>query len=125
MFTLYGIKSCDNCRKARKYLTEKAIEFRFHDVRENGLDVAMLQRWASRSEWETLLNRKSLTWRKIPEVDRSGLNEERAFALIIDQPTLLKRPILESEESVVVGFSKQRFDELIGQESREPPGTGQ
>lgn len=117
MLTLYGIKSCDSCRKARKYLTECAVEFRFHDVRESGLDVAMLQRWASYADWEKILNRKSLTWRKIPEVDRSGLNEERAFALIIDQPTLLKRPILESEDSIVVGFSEERFADLTGREA--------
>ncbi len=121
MLTLYGIKSCDTCRKAAKYLTERAIEFRFHDVRESGLDVAMLQRWAGRADWETLLNRKSLTWRKIPEVDRSGLNEERAFALIIDQPTLLKRPILESEDSIVVGFSEERFAELTGRKTWQQP----
>ena len=112
MLTLYGIKSCDTCRKARKYLAEKDIEFRFHDVRDDGLDGSMLQRWAVHADWETLLNRKSLTWRKIPEVDRSGLNQERAFSLIIDQPTLLKRPVLESEDSLVVGFSEERFADL-------------
>ncbi len=75
MLTLYGIKSCDSCRKARKFLTEKGVEFRFHDVRDEGLDAAMLQRWAHYVDWETLFNRKSLSWRKIPEVDRSGLNQ--------------------------------------------------
>lgn len=113
MLTLYGIKSCDSCRKARKFLTEKGVEFRFHDLRDEGLDAAMLQRWAHSVDWETLLNRKSLSWRKIPEVDRSGLNQQRAFSLIIDRPTLLKRPILESEDFLTVGYSEDRFAELL------------
>ena len=109
MLTVYGIKSCDTCRKARKYLAEHDIEFRFHDVRDDGLDIQMLERWGDRIEWEKLLNRQSLTWRKIPEVDRSGMTKERAFALMLDQPTLLKRPVLESDKFMAVGFSEKRF----------------
>ena len=113
MLTVYGIKSCDTCRRARKYLAEHDIEFRFHDVRDDGLDIQMLERWASRMEWEKLLNRKSLTWRKIPEVDRTGMTRDRAFALMIDQPTLLKRPVLESPQFMAVGFSEKRFSEFL------------
>jgi arsenate reductase len=91
MLTVYGIKSCDTCRKARKYLAENDIEFRFHDVRDDGLDIQMLERWSVRIEWQKLLNRQSLTWRKIPEVDREGMTKNRAFALMLDQPTLVKR----------------------------------
>ena len=109
MLTVYGIKSCDTCRKARKYLAENDIEFRFHDVRDDGLDIQMLERWADRLEWEKLLNRHSLTWRKIPEVDRNGMTKDRAFALMLDQPTLIKRPVLESEQFMAVGFSEKRF----------------
>jgi len=109
MLTVYGIKSCDTCRKARKYLAENDIEFRFHDVRDDGLDIQMLERWADRLEWEKLLNRQSLTWRKIPEVDRNGMTKDRAFALMLDQPTLIKRPVLESEQFMAVGFSEKRF----------------
>lgn len=109
MLTVYGIKSCDTCRKARKYLAENDIEFRFHDVRDDGLDIQMLERWGARIEWEKLLNRQSLTWRKIPEVDRNGMTKDRAFALMLDQPTLVKRPVLESEGFMAVGFSEKRF----------------
>src|SRR5210317_1821895 len=109
MLTVYGIKSCDTCRKARKYLAENDIEFRFHDVRDDGLDIQMLERWGGRIEWEKLLNRQSLTWRKIPEVDRAGMTKERAFALMLDQPTLVKRPVLESDQFMAVGFSEKRF----------------
>ena len=109
MLTVYGIKSCDTCRKARKFLAENDIEFRFHDVRDDGLDIQMLERWADRIEWEKLLNRQSLTWRKIPETDKEDLTMDRAFALMLDQPTLLKRPVLESSRFMAVGFSEKRF----------------
>ena len=98
MLTVYGIKSCDTCRKARKYLAEHDIKFRFHDLREDGLDIQMLERWAARLDWERLVNRKSLTWRKIPD---------------LDHPTLLKRPVLESERFLAVGFSEKRFSEFL------------
>ena len=109
MLTVYGIKSCDTCRKARKYLAENDIEFRFHDVRDDGLDIQMLERWGDRIDWQKLLNRQSLTWRKIPEVDRGDMSKERAFALMLEQPTLVKRPVLESDRFMAVGFSEKRF----------------
>ena len=111
MLTVYGIKSCDTCRRARKYLAENDIEFRFHDVRDDGLDIQMLERWSDRIEWQKLLNKQSLTWRKIPEVDRNGMTKDRAFALMLDQPTLVKRPVLESPQFMAVGFSEKRFGE--------------
>ena len=113
MLTVYGLKSCDTCRKARKFLAEKDIDFRFHDVRDDGLDIQMLERWVSRVDWEKLLNRQSLTWRKIPEVERAGIDIDRAFALIIENPTLLKRPVLESETLLAVGFSERRFSDFL------------
>lgn len=112
MLAVYGIMSCDTCRKARKYLSEHDIEFRFHDVREDGIDIEMLERWSERIDWATLLNKKSLTWRKIPEVDRIDIDKDRAFALIVDNPTLLKRPVLESDSFFAVGFSERRFAEF-------------
>ena len=115
MLTVYGIKSCDTCRKARKFLAENDIEFRFHDVRDDGLDIQMLERWADRLEWEKLLNRQSLTWRKIPEVDREDLTRSRAFALMLEQPTLMKRPVLESPKFTAVGFSEKRFGKFLDQ----------
>ncbi len=110
MLTIYGIKSCDTCRKARKYFADHDMELRFHDVRDDGLDIQMLERWAARIEWEKLLNKKSLTWRRVPEVDRSEINKDRAFALMIEQPTLLKRPVLEAEDFLAVGFSERRYE---------------
>lgn len=113
MLTIYGIMSCDTCREARKYFAENDINFRFHDVRDDGLDIQMLERWSGRIDWEKLLNRRSLSWRKIPEVDRADMDKNRAFALILDHPTLLKRPVLESEQFMAVGFSKKRFTDYL------------
>ncbi|MBU2675818.1 MAG: Spx/MgsR family RNA polymerase-binding regulatory protein [Gammaproteobacteria bacterium] len=112
MLTIYGIRSCDACSKARKYLAEQNIEFRFHDVRDDGLDMQMLERWADRIDWERLLNRRSLSWRKIPEVDRHDMDRERALELIVDRPTLLKRPLIESEKFLAAGFSEEGFADL-------------
>ena len=106
VLTVYGIKSCDSCRKARKFLTEKNIEFTFHDLRDDGLDIQMLERWSDRLGWERLLNKKSLTWRKIPEVDRNDMTRDKALAAILERPTLVKRPVLESKEFIAVGFSE-------------------
>lgn len=113
MLTLYGIKSCDTCRKARKYFAEHDIAFEFHDVRDDGLDIQMLERWSDRIDWNKLLNKQSLTWRKIPEVDRANINTAKAFALMLENPTLLKRPVLESDDYIAVGFSEKRFSEFL------------
>ncbi len=113
MLRVYGIKSCDTCRKARKYLADKNIEFSFHDLRDDGLDIQMLERWTQRIGWERLLNKQSLTWRKIPEVDRNDMSRDKALATMIDNPTLIKRPVIETKKFIAVGFSEKRFGDFI------------
>ena len=113
MLTVFGIKSCDTCRRARKYLGENNIEFTFHDVRDDGLDIQTLERWSERIGWEKLLNKQSLTWRKLPEVDRNDMTRDKAFAAMIEKPTLVKRPVLEGAEFIAVGFSEKRFSEFL------------
>lgn len=113
MLRIYGIKSCDTCRKARKYLADKNIEFSFHDLRDDGLDIQMLERWTQRIGWERLLNKQSLTWRKIPEVDRNDMSRDKALAAMIDNPTLIKRPVIETKKFIAVGFSEKRFGDFI------------
>jgi arsenate reductase len=110
---VYGIQSCDMCRKARKYLTAHNIEFEFHDFREDGVDIQRLELWTERIGCERLLNKQSLTWRKIPEVDRNNMTRDRALAAMIDQPTLIKRPVLVADNFIAVGFSEKRFDEFL------------
>jgi arsenate reductase len=113
VLTVYGIKSCDTCRRARKYLTEHQIDHEFHDVRDDGLDIQTLERWAGRIGWEKLLNKRSLTWRKLPEVDRNDMSRDKALAAMIEKPTLIKRPVLEGEAFIAVGFSEKRFGEFL------------
>jgi arsenate reductase len=113
MLTVYGIKSCDTCRRAGKYLTGHNIEFRFHDLREDGLDIQMLERWSDRIGWQKLLNKQSLSWRRLPEVDRNDMTRDKALAAMIDSPTLVKRPVLEADKFIAVGFSEKRFGDFI------------
>ena len=115
LLTLYGIGSCDTCRRARKWLTEQSYEHEFHDLRDDGLDIQMLERWAGRIAWEKLLNTRSLTWRKLPEVDRADMSKDSALASMLEQPTLVKRPILESSKFIAIGFSPENYKAIFTQ----------
>lgn len=114
MLTLYGLKTCDTCRKARAWLDERGLDYRYHDVRGDGLDEQLLRAWARETDWQTLLNRRSKTWREVPEDERSGIDEQRAIDMMLKQPTLLKRPVLDGSGFVEVGFSPARYAELVG-----------
>jgi len=114
MLTIYGIKSCSTCREAVKWLNTRDIPYRFHDLREDGIDIQTLERWADSVEWEKLLNKSSLTWRKLPDVDRSGMTRNRALAAMIEHPTLVKRPVLEMGKQVALGFSARQYAEILG-----------
>jgi len=109
MVMIYGIRSCDACRAARKWLKQHAIEHEYRDIRDDGLDEALLQHWALAAGWETMINQRSITWRKIPAVDRSNLNHDRAIQLIMTFPTVMKRPVLDLGEEVIVGFNEERY----------------
>ncbi len=104
--TVYGIRNCDTCRKALKWLEAEGIEHRFHDFRADGLDAGDLARWAEAAGWETLLNRRGTTWRKLPDADREGVDGAKATKLMEANPTLIKRPVFDRGGSdVLVGFS--------------------
>ena len=105
MITLYGIKNCDTCRKARKWLEAEGIEHRYHDFRDDGLDQQSLSAWVGAIGWETLLNRRGTTWRKLQEADREGLNPKSATALMLKNPTLIKRPVFDAGGTYLVGIS--------------------
>lgn len=113
LLTLYGISSCDSCRNARKWLDEHEIAHNFHDLRKDGLDIQMLERWSDRLDWQKIINTRSLTWRKVPEADRENMSRNRALATMIERPTLVKRPILESKKLIAVGFSADRYAEIF------------
>ncbi len=114
MITLYGLKNCDTCRKAMKWLAAKGIEHRLHDVRADGVTSDQISAWTSALGWEAVLNRRSTTWRQIPEADRAGLDEARAVALMAAHPTLIKRPVIDTGTKTLVGFTKDTEAALSG-----------
>ena len=105
---LYGLKTCDTCRKVRKELDAAKVDYDFHDVRDDGVTKAQVARWAKAAGWETLLNKSSTTWRGLSEADRTGVTEARAIALMTANPALMKRPIIErGDTEVYVGWSSE------------------
>ncbi|MCK4950299.1 MAG: ArsC family reductase [Gammaproteobacteria bacterium] len=110
---LYGISNCDTIKKARKWLDANDIEYQFHDYRKNGLDTKLLKRWAKELDWESLLNRRGTTWRKIPEAEREAINEKNAITLMLKHPAMIKRPLLDTGNTRVVGFKEEEYSELF------------
>ena len=104
MITIYGIKNCDTCRKALKWLEVEKIDHRFHDFRTDGLDKTTLQCWIAAVGWETLLNRRGTTWRKLPDADKVDVDDQAASRLMLTNPTLIKRPVVDAGGEVIVGF---------------------
>jgi len=105
MYTLYGIKNCDTVKKARKWLDENRIAYQFHDFRTDGLSPDLLQHFADHLDWNTLLNRSSTSWRQLSDEQKSELNEEKTLRLMLDLPTLIKRPVLDTGDNLILGFT--------------------
>jgi Spx/MgsR family transcriptional regulator len=112
MLTLSGLKNCDSCRKAAAWLKAHQREFVFHDLRIDGLESARLLKWDAQIGWESLLNRKSTTWRGLAESDKTDLGRVKALDLMLTHPALIKRPLLEVGEDVWLGFTPERYSEL-------------
>lgn len=106
---LYGIKNCDTVKKARKWLDENGIAYDFHDFKKDGLDDAVLARWEDAIGWETLINRRGTTWRKLPEEQREGINAQTAREIMLDNPSIIKRPVVERDSQVSVGFNEDEW----------------
>lgn len=110
MIILYGIKSCGTCRKARKFLEENGLTFRFHDLRESGVDAALLEKWLDMLGADTLLNRRSTTWRQLTDEDRARAVEgPELLRLMMEYPTLIKRPILYAPNACLAGFDEAEY----------------
>lgn len=109
MLTLYGIRNCDTVKKARAWLERNGIEYRFHDFRNDGLTAKLVQRWSDQLGWENLLNRRGTTWRQLPEATRATIDADRARALMLEQPTLIKRPVLDDGRTSQVGFKEAEY----------------
>jgi arsenate reductase len=102
--TMYGIKNCDTVKKARAWLDSHKIAYAFHDYKTAGIDKTHLERWAKEVGWERLLNRAGTTFRKLSDKDKAGIDKAKAIALMMEQPSLIKRPVLEKGAHVIVGF---------------------
>ncbi|WP_432768259.1 MAG: ArsC family reductase [Sphingopyxis sp.] len=107
--TLHGIPNCDTVKKARRWLDAQGIAYRFHDLRKDGLDAAQLQRWIDALGWEKLLNKAGTTFRKLPDADKQGLDAAKAKALMLAQPAMIRRPVVEVGDAVSVGFSADEW----------------
>lgn len=114
MLTLYGIPNCDTMKKARQWLDAHSVEYVFHDFKKLGIDEAILREWVGKVGWETLLNRRGMMWRKVPEEVRGAINESSAIRLMLDTPSIIKRPVLVRNDDVVVGFSEEAYGNLFG-----------
>jgi len=113
--TLYGISNCDTVRKARRWLDAHDVEYRFHDVRKDGLERKTLRNWIAKLGWESLLNRRGTTWRALPEAVRAGINAAAAEHIMLEHPASIKRPLLEHDGDLFTGFSESQYSALFGQ----------
>jgi arsenate reductase (glutaredoxin) len=111
--TIYGLATCDTTRAARKWLDAKGVAYQFHDVREDGLTKSMVEGWVKALGWEKVLNKASTTWRELPEKEKQNVDEKRAIALLLANPTLVKRPVLDAAGKLTLGFKPEAWKALF------------
>lgn len=111
--TIYGIKTCDTMKKAFAWLDGHDVAFRFHDYRAEGIDRETVERWCAEAGWQKVLNKASTTFRGLPETAKADLDEARAIALMLAEPTMIKRPVLDTGQAIEVGFKPARYAELF------------
>lgn len=104
MLTLYGIKNCDTVKKARRWLDQQGLDYQFHDFKKDGLDTALLSEWEQASGWESLINRRGTTWRKLPETVRDTMTARTAREVMLENPSIIKRPVVNHNGQISVGF---------------------
>lgn len=110
---LYGIPNCDTVRKARKWLDAEARDYTFHDYKKEGVDAARLMEWADALGWEVLLNKRGTTFRKLDEADKADIDRDKAIALMVEHPSLIKRPVVEYGGGVLVGFKADEWEAAL------------
>ena len=110
---MYGIKNCDTIKKARKWLEDAGVDFHFHDFRKDGITPEKLDTWFAAVGWETLLNKRGTTWRQLPEDVKNGIDAASAKTVMLENPAIIKRPVLETPQGVTVGFKAAEYEELF------------
>ena len=123
--TIYGIKNCDTMKKARAWLESHGVTYSFHDYKTEGIAKDRLKTWCDELGWETLLNRAGTTFRKLPDADKEGLNERKATALMLAQPSMIKRPVLDLGGKLLVGFKPEIYAKEVRQGGRERASSAQ
>lgn len=111
--TIYGIKTCDTMKKAFRWLDSEGVDYRFHDYRVEGIDRASVERWCAAVGWEKVLNKSSTTFRALPDASKIDLDESSAIDLMLAEPTMIKRPVLETGGRIEVGFKPERYAALF------------
>jgi len=111
---IYGIPNCDTMKRARAWLDAKKVAYDFHDYKKAGIDKATLEGWARKLGWEVLLNRAGTTFKKLPDADKDGITEKKAIALMLAQPSMIKRPVLDAKGKLTVGFKPDEYNKLFG-----------
>lgn len=113
MATLYGIKNCDTVKKARRWLDDNNVDYHFHDFRADGLEKTQIQGWIAELGWETLVNKRSTTWKALDDSVKTTLNDKTIIDVIADAPTLIKRPLLDTGNKRHVGFKTADYEQLF------------
>ena len=109
MYTLYGISNCNTVKKAKDWLDDHNIEYQFHDYRKQGLDVDLLNSFEVALGWEKLLNKQSTSWRKLNDEQKNNVSKQTALQYMLDTPTLIKRPVLDTGEKMIAGFKADNY----------------
>ena len=112
--TLYGIRNCDTMKKAWTWLDAHGVAYVFHDYKKEGVERARLEGWVKQVGWEPLLNRAGTTFKKLPEADKQGIDAAKAVALMLAQPSMIKRPVLEADGQLIVGFKPETYQARFG-----------
>jgi Spx/MgsR family transcriptional regulator len=113
MTTIYGIKNCDTMKKARTWLDAHKIDYTFHDYKAEGIDKPTLESWVKVLGWETVLNRAGTTFKKLPDSDKENLTEKKAIALMLAQPSMIKRPMLDVKGKLLAGFKPELYEKAL------------
>lgn len=110
--TLYGIKNCDTVKKARKWLDANSVPYTFHDFRVDGINKTLVNKFIKQIDIETLINKRGTTWRKLSDEEKDNKTKTQAVELIVENPTVIKRPVLEANKKIFVGFSEENYKSL-------------
>lgn len=112
MIKIYGIKNCDTMKKALRHLDEQGVDFELHDYKKMGLEKSKLQDWCKRADWELLLNRRGTTWRKLTDEVKESVNKTSAIDLMLENTSMIKRPVLENGDELLIGYDEDQYKQL-------------